>query len=350
MIQVISLTRSLTLLLFLVSCFNSIKLKGQCREAIASTNGYTVVVSIQLTNIITYSPSCPWGYLYNVGLNYNLSFFGTPPSGGLFIAQGNFNCNGSQGFSFSLPLNGGSGSYTTTNYGYIPADNLNTYLTYPSCTVANITNSNCGGVNLFVDGPGITYVPVPCFSINPLPIELINFEASKIGESTLLTWETISEKDNDHFEVQKSTDALEWSVIAQIKGAGNSTFIKSYSHIDPNPESGLVYYRLKQVDFDKSFSFSPIVVAETELNSVKIGELKPIPTESNIYFNIDSPKNGNLACHILNETGTVVKTENITFSKGRTDANLNIENLSSGYYILQLKHSGIEVFKKIVKY
>lgn len=85
----------------------------------------------------------------------------------------------------------------------------------------------------------------------PLPVELYYFEVTnKECFENILSWSTISELNNDRFEIEKSTDGLDFNRIGIIDGSGNSNSIKSYNFIDKNIKNIDSYYRIKQIDYD----------------------------------------------------------------------------------------------------
>ena len=109
-------------------------------------------------------------------------------------------------------------------------------------------SSTCG---MIVDNLNITL-------LSALPIELLNFEAENQETKVALTWATASEKNTNYFNVERSTDALTWEKISQIKAAENSTKTLYYETDDNEPLYGVSYYRLKIIDLDNSFYYSPI--------------------------------------------------------------------------------------------
>lgn len=96
----------------------------------------------------------------------------------------------------------------------------------------------------------------------PLPIELVSFTAIANGKTVDTEWVTASEKNNDYFVVESSTDAERWTEVMYVKGKGTVTTTSHYTAIDTNPLVGKSYYRLKQVDFDGKYSYSRIVQVE----------------------------------------------------------------------------------------
>lgn len=91
-----------------------------------------------------------------------------------------------------------------------------------------------------------------------LPVELVHFNVEALDFGNELTWSTLSERDNDYFIIQYSTNGYDWVDIGKKMGAGNSSEQIDYSFIHETPFAGKNYYRLKQVDFDGSWEFSDI--------------------------------------------------------------------------------------------
>ena len=110
--------------------------------------------------------------------------------------------------------------------------------------------------------------PSPCvFAGGSLPIELISFEAKLNEKNVELHWSTASEKNNDFFTIERSTNGTTFEFVTKKDGAGNSTTQKDYSATDENPTEGTSYYRLKQTDFDGKFEYSNLVAVDFEKNS-----------------------------------------------------------------------------------
>lgn len=92
-----------------------------------------------------------------------------------------------------------------------------------------------------------------------LPVELIRFSARPEGRQVRLDWSTASERENDHFTVERSTDGREFAEILRVLGAGTSMQLVQYSDVDPAPFNGLNYYRLRQTDLDGTSTLSSVV-------------------------------------------------------------------------------------------
>ncbi|WP_276499796.1 hypothetical protein [Pontibacter litorisediminis] len=105
----------------------------------------------------------------------------------------------------------------------------------------------------------------PCLPITPLPVELSRFEGKATQSGISLDWETASEQNNSHFEVERSADGNTFELLGSVEGHGNSAVTLKYRFLDKHPHPGLNYYRLKQVDFDGQYEYSKVVaVTATE--------------------------------------------------------------------------------------
>ena len=98
------------------------------------------------------------------------------------------------------------------------------------------------------------------FTASPLPVELINFKASLNGKAVDLMWQTESENNSDHFEVQRSENGTQWTPLGNVPAHGFSQSVINYSFEDQNPLFEVSYYRLKQVDLNGAYRFSDIRV------------------------------------------------------------------------------------------
>jgi hypothetical protein len=96
------------------------------------------------------------------------------------------------------------------------------------------------------------------FSGSPLPVNLSYFKAIKINNQSLLNWLTESELNNDHFNIERSTDGEYFETIGKVIGNGTSNKKQEYFFTDYSPTNGINYYRLKQQDYDGKYEYSEI--------------------------------------------------------------------------------------------
>ncbi|WKZ67673.1 MAG: T9SS type A sorting domain-containing protein [Flavobacteriales bacterium] len=95
--------------------------------------------------------------------------------------------------------------------------------------------------------------------ISPLPVELLRFTAWPEGDAVQLAWTTASELNNAHFTVLRSRDGHTYEPVTRVAGAGNSQVVRDYHAKDPAPWDGLSYYKLRQTDFDGTWTESDAV-------------------------------------------------------------------------------------------
>ena len=94
---------------------------------------------------------------------------------------------------------------------------------------------------------------------NPLPVELLFFNAQLHESIVDISWATASELNSDSFMLERASDGLNFVTIAQAGAAGYSNQLQNYSSIDNSPLPGLSYYRLKQIDYDGTETYSKVV-------------------------------------------------------------------------------------------
>ena len=169
-------------------------------------------------------------------------------------------------------------------------------------------------------------------NVSVLPIELISFEVTpKETGNALCQWVTATEKDNKQFVLQRSKDAINFSDVEIIKGAGDSNSPIEYSFTDTKPFEGVSYYRLKIVANDNTVTYSPVKTLSFSGNSHSV--LHPNPAGEVIY--IPSQENdmlftaANSEIEILNFIGDVIL-------KLPYNPTIDVSEFEAGYYTLKI--------------
>lgn len=115
-----------------------------------------------------------------------------------------------------------------------------------------------------------------------LPVELLYFQGIANNNRVLLDWATVSEINNDYFDVQRSSDGYEFETIGRVGGSGNSNELIEYSFTDTKPMLGLNYYRLRQVDYDGTEEFLPVIQVDNDFLQKGVSvTMYPNPTVQN---------------------------------------------------------------------
>lgn len=176
---------------------------------------------------------------------------------------------------------------------------------------------------------------------NILPIELTYFNAYHNENNVVLNWQTASELNNDYFTLERSTDGVNYSIIATIIGAGNSMTQLNYSFIDNNPVNGVSYYRLMQTDYNGDFEiFSAVSVSYLNENDLKVG---PNPAINELNISIGGEM-GTGVLTLYSNLGAMVKSIELT----NNYTTIDISNLSTGNYMMVISANNINITRKIV--
>jgi hypothetical protein len=170
----------------------------------------------------------------------------------------------------------------------------------------------------------------------PLPIELVSFEGKNDGLKNKLEWTTASEKNNDYFTIQRSSNGQEFESFATKEGAGNSTTEINYTAYDHSPYNGISYYRLMQTDFDGKFTYSSVIAVVNKLNEIEVSNIHPNPVSENLNFDFYSPASGTVHVQVLDFTGRIVLDEVRTVEIGRSTINTDMNTLAKGVYSLSI--------------
>lgn len=304
---------------------------AQC--TVTSSTGYEVTVNVVPRSVVAPS-SCPYGYNYNIIVDYTVTFSGATAPSSMYTLQGNLKC-GSHSLFYNLPNSGGTGSYTTTS---------NPYRSASDCATATTSSLGCNSSTLQIDGPGISNRTISCTG-SPLPVELIDFKAIKTTNQVLLKWITASEVNNDYFSIERSSDAENWEIIGTVKGSGNSNQKHEYSFIDKNPLKGDSYYQIKQTDFDGTSTYS--FISSVEENKIfSPVELKVYPNPSENHISIEGEEIELSHILIYSSLGKNLTLQIPSTIISPTMIQYDISNLPNGVYVIQTLR-GTKRFVKI---
>ncbi len=206
------------------------------------------------------------------------------------------------------------------------------------------------GNNIFMGGEGdgwsSTYRPS-----GPLPVNIISFQAQKQnGKISLLSWQTSSETNSAWFIVERSADALTFLPIGRVAAAGNSNTISHYTFRDLQPLKGFNYYRLKLVDADNRFRYTPSRVLQFEEMYDNLITCYPNPTNGLVNLIVtDGIRNANTVINISTENGVVVSQ--IKLAPGYSvPVQFNLTGLSKGVYFIHLRSGSVHTTHKIFLY
>lgn len=243
------------------------------------------------------------------------------------------------------------------NDGPLPTPDWNTAVLYTNSTpsepdppdltlglwVDNL-GGGCGGDGSFTTLTGNLQSTV---SGGTVPIELSYFEAKKQAHQIILKWQTATEYNNDYFLIEHSMDGQYFSTISKVKGQGFSNENQNYQYTSNIVQDGVNYYRLQQVDFDNSRTFSQTIAIDYQQKEIAV-QLFPLPVSEklNIVIPLNTEKE-DIAFQIFDAMGQTIQNSSITL-KGN-NSQLDLSSLPKGFYYIKFKVGKEEFTKKFSK-
>jgi len=187
----------------------------------------------------------------------------------------------------------------------------------------------------------------------PLPVELSSFTAKASEDKVQLNWETKTEVNNFGFEVERTASVNNenktWQKIGFVEGNGNSNSPKEYSFLDKNVLSGNHSYRLKQIDTDGQFDYSPEVNVVVEVpTDYALEQNFPNPFNPSTKIEFSIPETGTVKLIVYNLLGQEVRTlVNEQRQAGSYTELFNASELNSGVYFYELRVNDYVLTKKM---
>jgi len=215
-----------------------------------------------------------------------------------------------------------------------------------------------GGNTTCTDGEGGGTGTCPTFNVSgsctgggicgdsALPIELKSFSASIFNNNINLNWITAKEENFSHFELERSLDQNNWEQIGIVQGLGESNSDVYYDFTDENAPFGKLYYRLKSVDIDATFEYSPFVSIENGFEGSLRIMPNPAQNASNLKIHVPAKFKENIDYVGLFDLSGVKIQE---FRNFDTQSSLQIEKeLKAGMYILKVNHNSLQENIRII--
>jgi hypothetical protein len=228
----------------------------------------------------------------------------------------------------SISTDGGQ-TFPTTLLASTPNDGTES-VTLPNTatTTARIKVEAVGNVFFDISNSDFTISTV-------VPVELVELKAKTVGKSAQLTWLTASEKNNAGYHIEKSVNGRTFEKIGFVKGFGTTQTPQYYSFSD-NKLSQLSYYRLQQVDYDGTTTFTNVVTAEPNDKGNKF-KVYPNPTTSELTVEMPS---GATEAIVFDVLGRMVMQQ-----RGEGRLTLNLRAITEGVYFVQVGGERVKFIK-----
>ncbi|MEI6507550.1 MAG: LamG-like jellyroll fold domain-containing protein [Bacteroidota bacterium] len=171
-----------------------------------------------------------------------------------------------------------------------------------------------------------------------LPVTLMSFGGKKINNAVNLLWQTANEINSKGFDIERSYNNLDYFekiAFVDAKGA-NKASANAYNYVDTKADlSNAIYYRLKQLDNDGKYKYSPIVVIDPDNGAIVISTY-PNPLINSTKIDLRVPQNVNGVIAVYDIKGQELIHFNQLFIKGANQINIDLSKLNSGVYISKI--------------
>lgn len=293
----------------------------------------SLALAIQAQSITIYQPNCFSNTVLNkVGTTAINSTTRNTYEGGNPVIRVIYTSTGGGRWEIQLDVFTWITCYynTTASAPLAPAKGLGTW-------VSTQAVSGCDNLATF-SGTGTTTV---------IPIELIHFDADTEGSKNPLTWRTASERDNKHFDIERSADGQNFKSIGQVKSLGNTASGNDYQYTDTEPLAGIAYYRLKQTDFDGKFDYSPVVSVNRDKTQNK-ARIMSNPVAQTLEIGMSKADNKMLTLVITDLMGRTV-AQQTRLQNAQTRLTMDVSQLNAGIYLLKVVGKDVQETLKFVK-
>ena len=242
---------------------------------------------------------------------------------------------------------------SSSNYDIVAATSTIT-VTNSGTPTHNGSTINISGGSFTPNTPTVVTYSGSCpSSIIVLPIELTQFEGHCINNQITLIWQTATETNNKVFNIERSFDGVNFSVIGGVNGAGNSTNLINYSFVDKSLKSNAnAYYRLAQQDYNGKSSQSEIIFVEHTCGTKANIEISlfPNPVNEHLALNLTLFQSANVMVEVQNDMGQMVKIIPVQLLDiGIQTIQVDVADLPQGVYFFTIISNNEKYIRKLIK-
>lgn len=187
----------------------------------------------------------------------------------------------------------------------------------------------------------------------PLPVKMMDFVAQKAGNDVALSWKVASENNVVRYEIELARGNVaaqggQYQKIGEVVSAGNTSGVRNYSFTDTEADKfGPRYYRIKIINGDGSFLYSPVRVVVFE--EAKLWQVYPNPSAGEFFLQYQINAGMSLNASVYDSKGSLVKTAQATGTGQPQKMAVNLKGLASGVYLLRVQAGEIKRDFKLLK-
>lgn len=221
-------------------------------------------------------------------------------------------------------------------------------------TLISPTYAEAHGANGYVVQADITSFSSFYFGSSniTLPLKLISFYGNYINRTTLLKWETESERNTDYFVIERNS-GNGFRIIGNIPANVNSNNRSFYTYTDRDASiqnADIIYYRLKIVDKNGNYSYSPVVAISLGGLITKVSVFPNPVNAGEVRVNISIPFEEIVSWKLVDNTGRVVLNNTVQLHRGNNSMTIDVNMLPAGVYYLSVSGTGLDQKVKLQKF
>ena len=237
-------------------------------------------------------------------------------------------------------------SFTDSSNYFVKGAGLSLVNTYNDITTDIDSNTRATGSS--PSGPTMGAHEAP--ALVALPVELIYLEAYPVNNQFIqVAWATEIEINNKQFNIERSTDGINWTQIDSVPGHGNTTTETTYTYNDVHAGVEVrYYYRLKQIDFNGNYTYTDVVTAILTGETAFTVTLAPNPAATNANLFVVSPVAQEINIEFYDVLGQRVLADNYQVQAGSNQIPFNVSRLAAGTYSIIITAADQRYAKKLV--
>jgi trimeric autotransporter adhesin len=236
-------------------------------------------------------------------------------------------------------------SYTVPAALTTPANSGDQYRVVVATSTTNLADVDCSATDAM---SAITINVIDCGPV--LGVDFKSFTARQNNNKTILSWTTAVENESLIYDIEKSVNGQDFSVIASFNNDPNfDGQFDNYTYTDPEDVTNKAYYRIKMRAVDGKSAYSRTIQVSAKLEQFAFGSVVN-PFTNNLYFDITSIKRGSGKMELLNHLGQPVRRKAIEVTEGMSQFSFdNTGSLPAGVYILKAEMDGLMILTKVLK-
>ena len=184
-----------------------------------------------------------------------------------------------------------------------------------------------------------------------LPLIINQFNGNYSDGIIQLGWSTYSEINIEHFDIERSTDGIDFRQIGKITAAsGQLNSNKNYNYLDITAQRGTNYYRLTMVDNNGNYNYSKTIMVNVDVKGISVMIVYPNPFSRRVQIRVNSDKAERVAINIINSNGVLMNTQEAHTKIGDNNIAINkVDALPAGVYYIEVVSSTRSLKTKVMK-